>query len=167
MVTATSRRLALIAITACVLGLVLSPFPLVVLGARGEPELALYLKQLAPFFLGPGFLLWRYLSKPSAVSGRQVLLLLAEAVSWIVVGRLLLLVSQVNLQVGFERIGAVCTSFLPMTALSLPIVLRRRTALEHRLSRLPRAAAAAIVVVLLLTATAAAIAHFVMPPRFI
>jgi hypothetical protein len=145
----------------------LCPIPFVVLGARGEPQLALYLRQLAPFLVGNVFLLWRYLSRPRRSDVRRIPLLVAEVVSWLVVARLLVLVSEVNLLVGFERFGASCTNLLLMTALSTPLVLWRRTALELRLSRLPRTAAIAILVLLLLTSTAAAIAHFLMPARFI
>ena len=86
---------------------------------------------------------------------------------WIVVGCFLYLVSGINLLTGLERWGAACGWFLAGWAVSLPLMLKRRTALERRLRPVPKRAAVAVVVVLVLTAAVVLLADFVTPPRFI
>lgn len=98
--TTSQRRFAVTALAACVLGLALTPLPFVAIGARGESELGLYFKQLGPYCIGIGFLLWRYLARPREGARRQIAVLFAEAESWMVVAALLVLVSEVNLLTG-------------------------------------------------------------------
>jgi hypothetical protein len=167
-VTSPQRNFSAAALAICIVGLASCPVPLIVLGARsGEFRPVFYGVGLVPFLLGSGFLLWRYLSRPTERGKFRMPLLLAEGVAWLVIAGLLGVVSQINLLVGIERWGAGAESFLVMFVVSLPLVLRRRMALEQRLSRVPKSAAIAAVLVILATAAVLVIADLVTPARFI
>jgi hypothetical protein len=87
-----------------------------------------------PFILSSVFVFWRYLSKATNVAIRRISMFVAKSAAWIVIAQFLFLVSGINLLRGAERWGAVAESFLAASVISLPIVLKRRTALEKRLA---------------------------------
>jgi len=162
-----ANRLFHAALAACILGLVLCPFLFIAVGALSGFSDAFSFVMLPPFLLGSGFLLARFLSKPSDRAMRSVLLLAIEGVSWVAVGTFLYFVSGFNLMSGLERSGAACTSFLVASAASLPIVLLRRTALERRLAPLPSAVTVTLLLLILVVSGLATIAYLVAPPAFI
>jgi len=166
-VKAGTGRLPAVALAALVLGLLVCPFLFIAMGALFRFPPLLSLVALPPLLLGSGFLLRRYLARPTEAAARGAALLVVEGLSWAVVGVFLFLVSGINIMTRFERLGTVCTSFLAASAVSLPLVLVRRTALERRLARLPGAVAAVASALILLAAGLVMIAFLRAPPAFI
>ena len=160
------RSFAVVALSACIVGLVACPFPFVVIGAS-DFKPVFYVVEVLPFVLCSLFLFWRYLSKPTGVAIWRIPVFVAESTAWIVVAQFLFLVSRINLMVGAERWGAVAESFLAVSAISLPIVLKRRTALERRLVAQPKRVVIAALLSILVAAAVAVIVDLVTPTRFI
>jgi hypothetical protein len=161
------QRLPFVALTACVLGLLVCPLVYVATGALSRFSPAFSFVMLPPFLLGAAFILTRYLAGPAERSGRRVSLLVVEGAGWIAVAAFLFFVSGVNLMRGFERLGAACTMFLAAAVVWLPVVALRRTALERRLTKLPRAPAITVLLLVVGLASAAAIMYLATPPAFI
>jgi hypothetical protein len=122
---------------------------------------------LPPLLLGSGFLLWRFLSKPTDRATISVPLLLMEGLSWVAIVAFLFLASGFNLLRGLERFGVGSGFFLVGSVGGVLIVLLRRPASEQRLTRLPKGVAIAALVSLLALAGFAAIATLMTPPAFI
>jgi hypothetical protein len=155
------------ALAACIVGLVICPVAYIALGIRAEFSWRFYFTALPTFALACGFLLWRYLGKPGERTAPRLPALLAEGVAWIVIARFLFLVSGIHLLRGAERIGVASKWFLVATAISLPIVVMRRTALQRRLTALPKAVVTTMLLLVLGLAAGALIADAVTPRRFI
>ncbi|HEY3742274.1 MAG TPA: hypothetical protein VGL53_20630 [Bryobacteraceae bacterium] len=155
------------ALAACVLGVVLSPFAYIAIGALGGFGPALALVSLPPLLAAAGFLLYRFLSKPIVNSAPSGLLMAAEVVSWILIAGFLVVISNFTLQTKFERIGLSCTLFLVTTVISLPVVLMRRTALQARLRRLPNGVAWVLAVAVLAIAVAIVFVYLRRDPQFV
>jgi hypothetical protein len=155
------------ALAACVLGLVICPFLYIAVGALSGFSPAFSVVMLPPLLLGSGFLLWRFLSKPTDRATISVPLLLMEGLSWVAIVAFLFLVSGFNLLRGLERFGVGSGFFLVGSVGGVLIVLLRRPALEQRLTRLPKGVAIAALVSLLALAGFAAIATLMTPPAFI
>jgi hypothetical protein len=154
------------ALAACILGLVICPFLYIAIGALFRFPPAFSLLILPPFLVGSGFLLWRFLSKPTD-RAMNILFLLIEGISWIAITVFLILISRFNLQTGFERFGLFCTFFLLTSLCFLPLVLMRKTALEQRLTRLPKSVSISALLVLLALSGLVMIAYLLSTPAFI
>jgi len=89
-----------------------------------------------------------------------------EAASWVAVVAFLILASGINLLVGVARAGVVADSFLFLTLLALPAVVLRRTAVEARFTRLPRARVTIAVTAVLVLACVVALIDLATPTRF-
>jgi hypothetical protein len=122
---------------------------------------------LPPFLLACGFLLSRYLSAPPDPPVRRAALLMLEGASWILIGVFLFLVSGINLATPLERAGAACTAFLVASFGCLPVALLRRTSLEQRLGRLPRAAGVTLLLSILVASIALTVVYLKTPAAFI
>jgi drug/metabolite transporter (DMT)-like permease len=153
-------------LTACVLGLAVCPVVYIAIGALSRFPPRFSLVMLPPYVLGGGYLLWRYLSRPSEPR-RQLPLALVEAVSWLPVGVLLYFISGFALMTSIERIGAASAAFLVSSGACLPIVLARPASLERRLARLPRPVLVAVTFLVLMASGLAAMFYLKRPARFI
>lgn len=165
--TAGPRRFPVAPLAACVLGLVVCPFAYFAVGALSDLRAPYRYVMVPAFLLASGALLVRYLAKPTEQPGRRLRLLVIEVASWIAIAIFLFIVSGLRLMTGVERVGAACAAFMLASALCLPVVLIRRTALEQRLARLPTAALVTALLAILATSSAAVIAYLTTPPRFI
>jgi hypothetical protein len=115
---------------------------------------------------GSGFLLWRFLAKPSERRDRRWLLAV-EALCWTALAYFVYIVSQFNLMTESERVGATCIFFLGMSLLWLPIPILRATALGQRIARLPPAASLGALIVLLTAAGIGVYVRIAMPSPFL
>jgi len=164
--TQRTRSLPVTALTACILGLVLCPTPYL-LAARSELSLAAFATLVPPFVLSVGILLLRFLGKPSSETTGGVAMRLLELASWTVVVSFLLFISQVRLLRGIERWGVACTFFLSASLVCLPLVWVRHTALEQRLTRLPRVVIVSALCAVLVLSGLMLFAYLTTPTRFI
>ncbi len=153
-------------LAACFLGLVLSPFAYIGIGALGGFAPAFSFLMLPPLLASVGYLLYRFLSRPTRDSPGYLLVLI-EIVSWISITAFLVMVSNFTLLTKFERIGLFSTLFLAATLVSLPTVLMRRTALEERLRRLPNAVTLLLLLAVLLAAVATMTLYLLRAPAFL
>lgn len=159
-----ARRLPALGLSACVLGLALSPVPFIAVGALSHFAPLFTVVTGTPLALGCAFLLWRYLGRPAGPSARPRALAVVEALSWTAVAAFLLLVSRFNLAGSFERLGAVCTAFLVASVACLPVVAARRAALERRLEALPGRVALALLVATVAASSAVVALYLRSPP---
>lgn len=153
-------------LAACFLGLVLSPFAYIGIGALGGFAPAFSFLTLPPLLASVGYLLYRFLSRPTRDSP-SYLLVLTEIVSWIPITAFLVMVSNFTLLTKLERIGLFSTLFLVATLVSLPTVLMRRTALEERLRRLPDVVTLLLLLAVLLAAVATMTIYLLRAPAFL
>jgi hypothetical protein len=151
-------------LTACLLALILCPVPLIVLGARGDLRAVFYLVALPPYLAAAGFLLARYLARPTERPTSGPFLL--EGLSWMIVLAFLTVVSGIHLLVGIERLGAIGESFLMTLVVCVPIAVKRRSALERRLTAFSKGRAVGLVVVIVGLATVGALLDAATPSRF-
>lgn len=158
------RRLPVLGLAACVLGLALSPLPFIAVGALSHFAPLFGAVALPAVLAAGGFLLWRYLAAPADRTARARLLAAGEVLSWTVVAAFLLLVTRYNLMGTFERVGAACTAFLVASALSLPVVAARPGALERRLDALPRGGVLAVLLMTILAAALVVALYLRTPP---
>lgn len=163
---AAGSSLAKAGLSACVLGLVLSPFGYIAIGALNGFAPALSFVALPPLLASVGYLLFRLLSKRGAGSASKWSML-AELVSWILIAAFLVVVSGFSLQTGFERIGLFSMLFLVASVVALPVVLMRTTALGERLGSLPHGVAMFLLLAVLLAAVVAMAAYLLRTPVFI
>ncbi len=148
-------------LAACVLGLVVSPLAYV--GVLGGFAPAFALITMPPLLLSVGFLLWKYVARPGAKAPNVYL----EGSSWLVIAVFLFLVLGVNLLTRVEGAGLQSCILLAASAISLPLVLLRETALRARMQTIPTGAAK-VLLLLLLAATASLAAMYLMTPaRFV
>lgn len=115
------------------LGLVLSPYGYIALGALSAFAPAFSLLALPLLLTSSMFLLVRFVWHRTWQRPGK-LLLLAEGASWLLTGAFLIIISGFTLQTGFERTGLYCTLFLACSLLCLPLVLLRKTAVRDRLA---------------------------------
>jgi hypothetical protein len=160
------KNLVATALTACILGLATCPWSFIAVGALSQFAPAFSFIMLPPFLIGTGFLLWRYLARPSIAAG-GIPLLVVEILSWGAIAVFLYFVSAINLQRTAARIGSSSTSFLLTSLGWLLLLLWRETELESRIKRLPRTVCAAALVIVLAAAGIATARFFLVPPRFI
>ncbi|MCP4119998.1 MAG: hypothetical protein GY737_32300 [Desulfobacteraceae bacterium] len=154
------------ALAACMLGLVTSPFIYIAIGAPFHFPPAFSFLIIPPFLVGSGFLLWRFLSKPTDHAMKKIPMLL-EGISWMAIAIFIILVSRFNLQTKFERLGLFCTFFLSASLCCLPLVLIRKTALEQRLARLPGRVAISALLIILGLSGLSMISYLLSSPAFI
>jgi hypothetical protein len=153
-------------LSACVLGLAVSPFFFIATGALSGFSPAFSFIVLPPLVASDGFLLSRLLKRP-IVKRTRVLQLAAESVAWLVVAAFMMLVSGGNLQTTTERVGLSCSYFLLASLLCLPLTLLRDTTVDQRLRRLPRSVAIGVLLVFLSLSGAMALTYGLTPPAFI
>ena len=156
-------RFPAVVLAACTLGLVFSPFLYMLAGAPAD---------LPPAFsrvllLGSAFLGWRYMSKPDSEAGMSVPIHVLELLSWVAVAAFLWIASGIKLLRGFERLGTACTFFLIASGVSLPIIALRKTRLEYRWTRVPRAAGVLALLLVLVTSAVITAIHVSTPARFL
>jgi hypothetical protein len=166
-VSARLDRVVSVVLSAGILGLVTSPLFFIFSGVLFAFSPMFSLVTLPPLVLGVGYLLRRFVAGPREPWVRRPLTSGLEALSFLVIGMFLVLVSQVNLTVGFERLGIVCTSFLVAWALCLPIVSLRRTAIEQRVAQLPKAVAVTSVLLTFAATSLIAFKYLTAAPTFI
>jgi hypothetical protein len=152
-------------LAAMVLGLIVCPLVFVAIGGRRDLRPIFFAAASPPVLAATAFLLFRYLARPSVVPPRMASKIL-EVLSWVVVTTFLVVVSGVNLLVGIERVGASAGIFLVVSLVWLPILIKRRTAIEHRLARLPARGAGLIAGVIAIFAAIAVVANLTTPSRF-
>ncbi len=162
-----AERIPALGLGACLVGLVLSPLGFIATGALSDFSPVFSTLMLPPLLLGGAFLLRRLLARPRERPPERRPPWLLDAASWIVVAGALYLISGANLMRGLERLGAVCTFFLAGAVLGLPILLRRQTAVETRLARLPRTASLILLTAIVGLAGWAMVAYLTAPPAFI
>jgi hypothetical protein len=165
-VTARLRGPADTLLAACIVGLAIAPLPLLLLGGRSEWGSVFGIVAGAVVLSASGALVCRYVVRRadtarSGTGGRVV-----EAASWVVVIAFMIVGSGINLAVGIERAGIVADSFLLLTLLGLPVVVLRRTAIEGRLTRLPRAGVRIGATAALVIAGLVALIDLATPARF-
>jgi hypothetical protein len=166
-VTARSRGPADTLLAACVLGLATAPLPLLLLGGRSEWGGGPFgILASALVLLATSALVFRYVIRAADPAGTGPGGRVVEAASWVVVVAFLIVGSGINLLVGVERAGVVADSFLLLTLLGLPVVILRRTALEGRLTRLPRASVRIGATAALVVAGLVALIDLATPARF-
>ena len=158
-------RLPYSVLAAMVLGLLSCPVVFVAIGRRDLRPIFLAV-MIPPLIAAVGFLLLRYLARPTEQLGRW-LGRIFEVVSWILAMAFLILVSGVNLLVGIERVGAASEVFLLSSVLWLPVVVRKKTRLEGRFAaRLSARSATVIVALVAAVAAVAALRNLATPARF-
>jgi hypothetical protein len=119
---------------------------------------------------GAAFLLVNYLKRAkegAAESGRSGRFRAIEVLSWVAVATFLFFISSFNLMTSLERAGAVSIAFLAGALIFLPVAIRRTTAIERRLARLPKGVTVGLLIVMLATASLFAAIAWVRPPGFI
>ena len=162
------KRFPAAALGACIVGAILCPLIFVFIGVHGGDFTPLIsVVTLPPYALSGGFLLRRFLAKPSEVPTRPSRIWLLEAMSWIVIAYFLNFVSYTMLLIGLERLGIACIGLLAASGLSLPLLLVRQSKLEIRLARLPRRAALGILMAVVGLSVWAAVAYLSAPTSFI
>ena len=154
------------ALAAFILGLVVCPFVYIAVGAPFTFKPAFSLLMLPPVLVGSGFLLWRFLSKPTE-HARNIPFLIIEGISWIAIVTFIILTSRFNLLTGLERFGLFCTFFLLASVSCLPLVLMRNTALEQRLRQLPKGVSLSALLIILALSGLAMIGYLLSTPAFI
>lgn len=127
---------------------------------------AFFLLILSPFLVGSGFLLWRFLSKPTDQQ-TSMRLLIMEGIGWTAVVVFLAYVSGANLQTGFGRFGLACALFLIAWAGCLPLVFMLKTALERRLAAMGSPLTVGVVLIILTISVVTTISYLTIPQRFI
>lgn len=165
MLTVQPRRKADTLLAACVFGMAMAPLPLLVLGIS-EWSSPFGLMASGLVLLACAALVFRYVIRRTDTAGLRTGGGLLEVASWAVVLAFLVVGSGIKLLVGIERVGLVADSFLLLTILGLPITILRRTAIERRLTRLPRAGVAVVTVLTLVAAGLVALIDLSIPARF-
>ena len=157
-----SQKLVSIGLSACVLGLVLCPAAFILIGALNGFGFPVTLAAIAILPASIGSLLYRFLSTRHALRlGWSGLLCFA------LIGGFVVVLSGFTLFTTLERIGLTCLLFLVASALSVPVVLWRETALRARLRQIPNGPAAACLVLALGLAGAFAASYLIRPAAFI
>lgn len=164
MIGVRGHRCSTKGLASCILGLVVTPYVYLAMGAPLHFPLAFSLITLPPLVLSSGFLFWRFLSGPSQ-SKNGVTRRVLEAVCVLSTVAFLVVISNFSLFTGFERVGIFCASFLGVSACCLPVFLLRPTALEQRLQHLPRGSAMAIVVIVVGLSGVLAMVHLLASPE--
>jgi hypothetical protein len=154
-------------LAACTLGVLSFPVVFAGLGALSELQPGFVLVITPPWLLASGFLAWRFLARPNDRPARGAAGRIGETLSWCAIVGFAFFASSVRLTTGLERWGACCTLFLVASAVCLPLVLMRRTALEQRLARLPVRMAVLVLVLVLAISGLSTIRYLVNPPAFI
>ncbi len=153
-------------LAACILGLVLMPFGYMVFGALDDFSQAFAMLTLPPLLTGMSFLLLR-LVLAQGWPRRGVLAWLGELLSWLVVVAFLVIISGFFLHTGLARLGLLCTTFLTVSLLCLPLVLLRQTAVRQRLEAVPDAWAISLALVLLMVTGGLMGLYLLRPPAFL
>jgi hypothetical protein len=148
-------------LAACVLGLAVSPLAYVGVLGGFSPMFAIF--TMPPVLLSIGYLVWKYLSKPGA--GRPNALL--EGLSWLIIAAFLVMVLGVNLMTRVEGSGLQSCVLLGASAVWLPVVLLRETALRARMDGIPELLAMALLLVLLAATAGLAAMYLMTPARFV
>jgi len=162
-----NNNFATAALAACILGLLVSAYLYIAIGALFGFNLA-FSVLILPLFLGTsGFLLWRYLSKPKD-RPLKFQLIAIEIVSWIGVLAFLYIISGFTIMTISERIGLTSTFFLLASIFCLPLIrLRKSTTLEQRLMRLSSGITIGVLIVVLTLSSLAMMIYLFSTPRFI
>jgi hypothetical protein len=162
-----TRRIPAAGLSACLVGLALSPLGFIAIGALSDFSPAFSGLVLPPLLLSVVFLLRRFLARPRQIPSSPSWAWLLEAASWIIIVGVLYVISAAHLMRGLERLGGVCTAFLTAAGICLPILLLRRSAIEARLARLPQNVAIILLIVVVGISGWAMIAYLAAPPAFI
>lgn len=166
-VMAPPSRISAAALASCVLGFVLSPAPFIVLAARAELPLMASSIVASAFALSAGFLFTRLLSRPTSEPTGGTAIRLIELGSWATVTSVLVFISNMNLLRGIERFGAASVFFLSASTVCFPLVWVRRTAIEQRITRLPRALVVSALCTALGLSGGMALVYMTTPAQFL
>jgi hypothetical protein len=159
------RALPALGLASCLAGLIASPYGYIAIGALGYFSPAFSLLTLPPLLLATGFLIWRILSKPLDTRTNGALTVI-EGIGWMAIVAFLVLISGFSLFTTFERIGLFATIFLLASAISFPLLLLRETALEQRLTKVPRAVSIALLILIVASSGLAMSAFQLIDPAF-
>ncbi len=153
-------------LAACILGVALSPFAYIAIGALGGFAPAFSFIALPPLIACTVYLSVRFLSKPPRpTSSKRHLFILI--VSWLYIFAFLAVVSGFSLLTTLERVGLFASLFLITTFLSLPVVILRRTALTTQMESLTPATATLLLILILVVTVVAIACYLLSPPAFI
>jgi hypothetical protein len=162
-----TSRLPAVALAACVLGVTTCPFLYFVSGAPFDIiDVAERTAIIGSAFIAVGFLLWRFLAKPSERHAAPWLKLV-EAGCWAALLNFVIVVSDMRLMSDRERIGSTCLFFFGMSVLWLPLTVLRKTALEQRLDALPRSVSVGVLFLVLAASGVMVYFLFALPPDFL
>jgi len=153
-------------LSACILGLLLTPLAYIGMGALSGFAPAFALVSLPPLLASGAFLLSRLLARPNGAPARGWRVF-AELVSWLVVLGFVAVVSGFTLLTSLERIGLAATCFLVASVVSLPVPFLRDTALERRFDAWSTPRASVVLILVLASALTAALAYLLAPPAFV
>lgn len=166
MMNCRNPEIPAVGLASCIVGLVVSPYLYIAIGALFQFPPAFSFVALPPLLFGSGFLLRRFLAKPTG-RAMSLITLAIEVVSWTGIVIFLFLISRFNLFTLFERAGLFCTFFLLASVLCLPLISLRNTALKQRLKKLPRGIALSVLILVLASSGLLVIVYQFSSPQFI
>lgn len=162
-----SRSMPAAALAACLLGFVWCPLPFLALAARAELQPMASTMLFSIFSLSAGVLLVRLLRKPSETPSFGIAIGIVELASWATLAAILLFISKMHLMRGVERWGTVSLVFMSASVLCFPVVWMRRTAVEQRIKRLPRAMIVSALCIVLAVTSTTIFLYVTTPARFL
>jgi hypothetical protein len=132
-----NRKIPVIVLSACFMGLLLTPLAYVSIGALGGFSSAFSMLSV-PLLLGSTlFLLFRLLPRIPAPELTRTWSMAIEAVSWLLLGLFLIIVSGFTLLTTWERIGLFCVLLWVAAVLVAPLIFLRPSALVSRVAQWP------------------------------
>ncbi len=159
-------NLARAGLAACAVGLVLTPFGYLAIGALRGFDPAFGRLAVPLLLLATGYVLHGLLSVPGTRSWgwRRIA---GTAVGGILIGGFLVVVSGYTLLTTTERIGLTATLFLVATLVALPLVTLRPTAVRAGLARVPGPVALVLLLGVLGGAGVAVAVYLLRGPAFL
>lgn len=153
-------------LTSFVLGLIISPFIYIGIGALFQFSFMFSLVFLPPLLLGSGFLFWRHFAKQKRhLTNKSILTF--EVLSWIVVVLFLIFISRFNLMTISERAGLFCTFFLFSSVVGFPLVLLHETVFEQQVKQFPGYLIILLFFLILLITSTVMVVYLTAKPSFI
>ena len=159
-------------LAACALGVLGAPVGYLAMGALGGFAAEFSMIALPPLLASMGYAFYRALRRPQNSSAAQATRFglpgsAGLVLSVVVIVAFLLVVSNFTLLRPLERLGLFCGVFLTMSALFLPIVIGRNTAISARIAQLPVLAGRVVLALIVLTALALAALNALRAPAFL
>jgi hypothetical protein len=154
------------ALGSCVIGLIISPYLYIAIGALSRFPLVFSFVTVPPLLFSSGFLFWRFLARPKKQEMSKTWLVI-EVISWMAIVMFLILISHFNLNTTFERAGLFCSFFLLASVFCLPVISLRRIALKQRLKNYPSGVVIVVLMLVLTSSGLIAILYQLSTPRFL